>query len=191
MSESQGLVPFREPGAVLNWEQSVQFAKAAALSKLYKGVDTAAQALIRIQMGRELGLGPAAAIKNIFPSGESIGFAAGFVAALVKKSRRYNYEIIEHTNEVCTIRFFEYDEPCGESRFTMEDARRAGLTKKDIWAKYPKALLFSRAITQGVRWYAPDVLHGYVAYTPDEVGLDPAPDDVIDAEVVEKAANNQ
>jgi hypothetical protein len=52
----------------------------------------------------------------------------------------------------------------------MKDAAAAGLTNKDNWKKYPRNMLFARAISNGQKWYAPDVYNGVTVYTPDEMG---------------------
>ena len=41
----------------------------------------------------------------------------------------------------------------------------------DNWRKYPKNMLFARAISNGVKWHCPDVMNGQPVYTPDEMGL--------------------
>ena len=40
---------------------------------------------------------------------------------------------------------------------------------KDNWKNYPKAMMFARAISNGVRTYCPDVFSGMLVYTPDEL----------------------
>lgn len=56
-----------------------------------------------------------------------------------------------------------------ESSFTSEDAKRAGLTGKDNHAKYPRDMMFHRALTRGARESCPEVFFGAV-YTPEELG---------------------
>lgn len=40
---------------------------------------------------------------------------------------------------------------------------------KNNWKNYPKAMLFARCISNGVRTYCPDVFSGMLVYTPDEL----------------------
>jgi hypothetical protein len=49
-------------------------------------------------------------------------------------------------------------------------AERAGLLKNPTWKAYPEAMLFSRALTAGMRTHCPDALGGHPAYTPEELG---------------------
>jgi hypothetical protein len=52
----------------------------------------------------------------------------------------------------------------------MDDAGLAGLAGKDNWKKYPKNMLFARAISNGQKWFVPDAFNGATVYTPDELG---------------------
>lgn len=51
--------------------------------------------------------------------------------------------------------------------WTIEDAKRAGLTNNDNWRKYPRQMLSARVISEGVRATYPSVVSGL--YTPEEV----------------------
>src|SRR5690606_375368 len=59
----------------------------------------------------------------------------------------------------------------------------AGVAGRGPWKSYPKAMLFARALSQGVRWHCPDVLGGTTAYVPEELGAQVDADgNVIDVE---------
>jgi hypothetical protein len=73
------------------------------------------------------------------------------------------------TDAACEIVFFENGSECGRSRFTLEDARRAGTKNLE---KFPKNMLFARAMSNGVRWHCPDVTGSGPVYTPEELGAD-------------------
>lgn len=40
---------------------------------------------------------------------------------------------------------------------------------KDNWKNYPKAMMFARCVSNGVRSYCPDVFSGMLVHTPDEL----------------------
>ena len=103
--------------------------------------------------------------------------SANLLAALVKRHPRYDYRVADHSDTTCRIEFLQDGEVSGVSEFTLEDARKAGLGGNQTWKRYPSALLFARALTQGVRWYAPDVTSS-AAYTPEELGGDAEPEPV-------------
>lgn len=141
-----------------------------------------AQAIVKIQAGLELGLPPVYSMQNINMIRNRLTGSANLLAMLVKKSGRYNYRVAEHNETKCSIKFFESENgkwiEVGESTFTMDDAKRANLIKPDSgWAKYPRAMLFSRAISQGARLYCPDAIGG--VYTDEEIRtIPPRPDDI-------------
>lgn len=51
--------------------------------------------------------------------------------------------------------------------WTLEMAKRAKLTGKEVWTQYPRAMLRARVISEGIRTVFPGVLAGM--YTPEEV----------------------
>ena len=172
-------------------------AKAFSASGYFKDARDAAQAAVKIMAGQELGIPPVAAMTGIVIVKEKVTLSANMMAALVKSSGRYNYRVVQHTDSICEIAFFEGGQQVGTSSFSMDEAKRANLSGAN-WTQYPKAMLFARAMTQGVRWYCPDVLSGIAAYTPEELGesatveelpsveVDAATGEVIEAEVVEQ-----
>jgi hypothetical protein len=57
--------------------------------------------------------------------------------------------------------------PIGVSSFTIKDAEIAGLAGKEgqnaaMYRKYARNMLFSRAISNGMNWYCPDLLRSAV-----------------------------
>jgi hypothetical protein len=133
---------------------------------------SASQLEARIWIGVARNIDPATACGNIgFARGKPT-FTAALQAALLARSTRYGYEIEEIGDQRAAIRFSRDGKLVGVSSFTIEEAKRAGLTAKTVWQAYPGDLLFARAMTRGIRRYAPDVLVGSAAYTPEEVGED-------------------
>lgn len=131
-----------------------------------KSVDDAA---IKILYGVEMGLSTLQALTSLNMVQGKITLSSNLVAALIKRSGRYNYIVTEWTDERCEIQFRDNGEPIGSTSFTMLDAKRAGLLRNGGgWDKYPKAMLFARAITQGARAYCADVFVGPV-YDPEEL----------------------
>jgi hypothetical protein len=146
-------------------------ARAFKASGMFPDLQSEAQAFVKVMAGRELGIGPMASMMGINMIQGKVTLSANLMASQVKASPVYDYIVREHTAESCSIEFLQNGEVCGTSTFTMEDARRAGLVKSGgAWMKYPKALLFARTLSQGVRWYCPDVLNGSPAYVPEELG---------------------
>lgn len=152
----------------------------------------ASQAIVKVLAGRELGFGPIASMTGVNIIKGRVSLSANLIAAAIKKSKRYTFQVAKGhpTNTECSIEFFEMFngkfESLGVSLFTMEDAKRAGLAGGDNWNKYPKNMLFARAISNGAKWYCPDVFDGPI-YTPDELGavIDGETGEMIDVTPVE------
>ena len=140
-------------------------------SGFFADVRQAAQATVKVLYGQELGFGPVSSMAGIHIIKGKLALSANLIAAQIKKSNRYNYKVTKHTADECIIDFYENDEVVGTSGFSMEDAKTAKLLTSDgMFAKYPRNMLFSRAISNGARWYCPDIFGGSPVYTPDELG---------------------
>lgn len=138
-------------------------------SGFFKDARDMSQAVVRIMAGAEMGFGPFASMQGVYIIEGKPTIAAGLMASAVKRSGRYNYRVREHTDTACAIEFFEGKEGVGVSRFTLENAQAAGLTGKGPWKSYPRNMLFARAMSNGVKWFCPDIFAGPV-YTPEELG---------------------
>lgn len=157
--------------------------KAFAESGMFPDIKTAAQAVVKIQAGAEMGIPPFAAMSGIHIIQGKPTVGAGLMAANVKGSGKYDYRVIESTEKVCSIDFYQGKEKIGNSTFTIEDAKNAQTKNLD---KFPKNMLFARAISNGVKWYTPDVFSGPV-YVPEEMTA-PITEDVAHVEVVDNSA---
>lgn len=155
--------------------------KAFAESGMFPDVKTAAQAIVKIQAGQEIGIPPFAAMSGIHIIQGKPTIGAGVMASCVKGSNKYDYRVVESTEQVCSIDFYQGKEKIGNSTFTIADAKKAGTKNLD---KFPKNMLFARAMSNGVKWYTPDVFSGPV-YVPEEMTA-PITEDA-QAEVVQDA----
>ena len=140
-------------------------------SGLFSDTAQAAQAAVKILAGQELGMGPFQAMQSIHIIKGKATLAAGAMATLIKGSRKYDYRISEKTPDICRIEFFQLSgsgqyESLGESAFTVADARRQGTQNME---KFPANMLFNRAMSNGAKWFCPDIFGGPV-YTPEEMG---------------------
>jgi hypothetical protein len=128
--------------------------KAFAESGMFPDIKSAAQAVVKIQAGQEMGIAPFAAMSGIHIIVGKPVPGSGIIASKVKSSQKYDYKVIEHTNSKCSLDFYEGKQLLGNSTFTIEDARKAGTKNTD---KFPKNMLFARAISNGQKWFCPDV----------------------------------
>lgn len=192
---------------IQNYNDVQNVAKAMVQSGYFVDSKSLSQAVVKILAGREIGVGPFASMNGIHIIKGKPAFSANMMADRLKSSGRYNYRVTEMTEKVCTIDFYEFFngkwEKSGTSSFSFEDAKKAGTQNLD---KFPRNMLFARAMSNGVKWYCPDVMSGSTVYTPEELGavvdgegdvinLTPTrpnpepeqtePDDVIEGEIIE------
>ncbi len=143
----------------------VKMAEAFAASGMFTDAKQMGQAFVKIQAGQEIGIPPFAAMSGIHIIQGKPTLGAGLIASAIKGSGKYDYRVIEMTEKVCSINFFQGTEEIGNSTFTIEDAKKAQTKNID---KFPKNMLFARAISNGVKWFCPDVFSGPV-YVPEEM----------------------
>jgi len=178
-----------ETNAIAIYQQFDEMQRAAmALYKsgYFTDAKSEAQAVVKVMAGAELGLPPFASMTGIHIIQGKPALGANVIATLVKNDPRYNYHPSVTNEKECVIEWYENGNKTGESSFTMEEAKAAGLTGKDNWKKFPSDMLFARAITRGSRRYAPGIFGGSPIYTPEELGADVDEDGgVVVAEVVE------
>ena len=154
--------------------------KAMVASGYFKDAHDVAQAFVKIQAGAEMGLPPFASMTGIHIIQGKPTLGANVLATLIKQDGRYNYRVLELTPAICRIQFYEDGEKCGVSQFTAKDATKAGTKNMN---KFPKNMLFARAISNGAKWYAPGIFGGAPIYTPEELGASvDEGGDIIDAE---------
>ncbi len=129
-----------------------------------------AQIATKIIAGSEFGFGTFASVNGIHVIQGKPAIGAGLMATAVKRSGRYDYRVKTLTDEVCEIEFFEREggkrESLGVSTFTRADAVKAGTQNLN---KFARNMLFARCISNGIKWFCPDVFSGSV-YTPEELG---------------------
>lgn len=134
-------------------------------SGMFADIKSANQAVVKIMAGQEMGISPFQAMSGIHIIAGKPCIGAGLMASRVKASGKYNYKVLENSEKNCVIEFFEGKESIGKSSFSIEEARKAGTKNLD---KFPRNMLFARAISNGVKWFCPDIYEGPV-YVPEEM----------------------
>lgn len=129
-----------------------------------------AECAIRLMAGMEAGFSPFASATGVHIINGRPAFSSNLLAQAVRRHPDYDYRVLEKSATTCRIRFLSHGEVLGEETFTIDMAERAGLLKNPTWRSYPEAMLFSRALTAGMRTHCPDALGGHPAYTPEELG---------------------
>lgn len=148
-----------------SFQDIMSIGKAFAESGMFPDIKSAAQAVVKIQAGQELGIAPFAAMSGIHIIAGKPTVGAGIMAAKVKASGKYDYKVVQQDEKMCSLDFYQGKTKLGNSTFTIEDAKKAD-TKN--MGKFPRNMLFARAMSNGVRWFTPDIFTSPV-YTPEEM----------------------
>jgi hypothetical protein len=167
-------------------------AKVFKESGYFADVKSEAQAAVKVMAGQELGIPPFASMNGVYIVKGKTVLSATLMAGLIKKSGRYNYKTIKHTDTECELELYEkWDtawEKIGVSTFTIADATKAGLTGNPVWKSYPRNMLFARAVSNAARWFCSDVFNGpvYVEGELDEpfIAVDTTAREALSAPVV-------
>lgn len=174
IQDDQSLVTVPQ-NKMLTYQEVEQIGKAFVASGMFgRDIDRVSKAITKIMAGQELGMAPFAAMRAIHVIEGNATLSANTMAAMIKRSGRYDYEVKEKSATKCVIDFFETRggtrRKIGTETFDEEEAKAAGLLNKNNWRNYPKSMMFARCMSNGVRTYAPDVFNGMLVYTPDEMG---------------------
>jgi hypothetical protein len=161
-------------------------AKTFVDSGMFADTKQAAQAFVKIQAGQEIGLAPFASMSGINIILGKPTFGSGVIASCVKGSNKYDFKVKELSDKLCSIDFFEGKELIGNSTFTIEDAKKQSTKNLD---KFPKNMLYARAISNGQKWFCPDVFQMSV-YVPEEMP-EPITEDVQHIEIIPVATDKQ
>lgn len=161
----------REVGMIRSIDDVARVGKAMAESGYFQDAKDAAKAAVKILAGQEMGFGPFASMTGIHVIKGKPSIGANLMASAVKAHPKYDYRVKRIDNDVCVIMFYQGGEELGESSFTRQDAQAAGTQNL---GKFPRNMLFARAMSNGIKWFCPDVFVGNTVYTPDELGQDDA-----------------
>lgn len=173
MSDEKGL-------SLRNLDDVERLARIAVASS-YTACRRPEEAAFLLMTGRELGLSPMQSLRGIYVvSGKPVLSADLMVAAVRRSGLCESWRVVESTPQRCEIETLRKGETVPARRvWTMDDAKRAGLTGKGTWAAYPAAMLRHRCAADLARQEYPDVLLGL--YDPDEMDAAPAHPAVVES----------
>ncbi len=136
-------------------------------SGFFEDCKQAAQAVVKILAGSELGFPAFSSMVGIHIIKGKPAIGASLIAAAIKRSGCYDYRVLELSDRCCKIAFFEQGQQIGVSEFSAADAAKAGTQNM---GKFPRNMLFARSISNGVKWFCPNIFLGAPVYTPEELG---------------------
>lgn len=172
------------------WSMLAQIANTIALTEFVpKGLrGNKAAVMACLLFGREQGLGPMTALKEVAMVDGKPTMSAALMAAKIRAAGHSlrRREVRDNAgNLTATTAVGKRGDNGDEDTFTfsLEMAARAGLANKQNWKNYPEAMMWARAVSQLARTLFSDVFIGSV-YTAEELG---APNTDEDGQVLEAA----
>ena len=109
-----------------------------AQSGYFQDARQAAQAVVKILAGQELGLPPIASMTGINIIKGKVSLSAVAMATVLKRHGDYDYKVRRNDETGCEIEYFYKGESLGISIFTLKDADQAGIFKiNPNYKKYP------------------------------------------------------
>jgi len=173
MSQTTSLFPSQEQWGVIA-DQANMLVKTGFLPSAIKKPEQAVAIMLK---GRELGLPPMQAFSQInVIQGKPALNPEGMLALIYRNVPGTVVRYVQNDEKACVMEVTRPGHQAETFSFTMKDAGQAGLSGKDNWKKYPRAMLRSRCVSEMARALFPDAIAG-CSYTPEE--LDP------DAQVTE------
>jgi hypothetical protein len=135
------------------------------LPEAINSVDKAVTIMLK---GMELGVPMMTALQNIAVVKGKPVVQGNVMLALIQRVGG-TWQVKKQTKTECEIEFKRPGFSTYLAKFTIEDAKQAGLLYKkgDIWKLYPQLMLFWRAVAIGARTLFSDVIQGM--YIPEEL----------------------
>lgn len=169
---SNGIVKKEETGVVPADEWHSMRDQANTLIRsgfLPKAIDTPEKAIAVMLAGREIGIQPMRAIRELHVIDGKVGMSAKLMMALVyERIPGATFKIAESSDTACTVVAGRPgDDKPATFTFTLDDAKRAGLLEKDVWKKWTRDMLRNRAVSEACRAVFPDATGG--SYTHEEL----------------------
>lgn len=135
-----------------------------------------AQAAVKVMAGQELGIPPIASMMGVNIIKGKVALGAHLIASRIR-AHGYDFRILRHDNTGCEIEFLSkldvkgHRSSLGKTSFTEEDAKAAQCFS-DMYKKYPRNMYYSRAVSNGAKWFTPEIFGGTPVYTPEELGAE-------------------
>lgn len=148
------------------WKVSQRVTNTPFVPKAMQGKPEAVLACILY--GAEMGIGPMQSLNSIHVIEGRAAMSPELMRAMVAR-HGHRIDVIENSNTACEMKGVRNDTGGSATvRWTMEDAKLAGLAGKNNWKTYPRAMLMARCTSELCRILFPDIIAG-LSYTPEEI----------------------
>lgn len=157
------------------FEQAMALGKVLFDSKIYS-VDSASKAVVKIIAGAVHGFNPIASMSVMQIIQGNIVMHYSAIAGKIKAHPRYDYKVRKLDNDGCELEIFEDGESAGMSTFSQADAQAAGTgglvapgAKGNMLQRFPRNMLFARALSNAARIYCSEVFLFQPVYSEGEI----------------------
>lgn len=160
------LVGRQVAGGGYTFDELYRLAQVCHASGLFEDVADAAQAMIKIVKGQELGLPPTTAMSAFDLIKKRLFIKPWAIAAKINACGYGSYQVLEQNNERCAIAFMKKYPGRGWQdlppvAYTYAEAKAHGLVDRSPhWKASPAHMLYQRAMGRGGAMYFPELLAG-------------------------------
>lgn len=119
---------------------------------------------VALQYGDELGLSPWQAVRSVYVVNGKPSCDTNVLLGIAESNRLIDeFRVIERSDTRVIVGARRPGSAVEHtSAFSIEEAKRAGLTSKDNWQKFPADMLFARATSRLLKIVCPSVMAGLV-----------------------------
>lgn len=153
-------------------EKDAMLIGAMIQSGYFKDATSISKAVTKALIGQSMGMGLVQSMNSLYVIDGKVAMDSHAIRNTAVMAG-YTIKTLELSEQKCrlewSVRKDNKDEVLGTSEYTWDDATKAGLTEKQNWRKFPKDMLFARAITRGARMYANQAFANQPIYERDEI----------------------
>lgn len=153
-------------------EKDAMLLGAMYASGYFKDMTSLSKAITKALIGQSMGMGLVQSMNSLYVIDGKVAMDSHAIRnTAVMAGYTIKTITLDATKAVLewSVRKDGKDEVLGTSEYTWEDATKAGLVDKQNWRKFPKDMLFARAITRGARMYANQAFANQPIYEREEL----------------------
>lgn len=140
-------------------------------------LNTPEKVLVAMFKCQELGLPPLEGMAGMAVINGKVTLQGNLILAMINRSGKAKQISVKDSETKCEVTMSRRDyENTYTFSFTLDDAKKANLTNKQVWKEYQKTMLKWRAVSGCARVVFPDIIGGL--YTPEEMAS------ITDAEII-------
>lgn len=129
------------------------------------GIKSVGAAIMKVAYGVDLGLSPTEALQWVYSAKGKFGLESNAIANAIANHPHYDFEILEHNEQKCTVQILWDGKPKKNSRgqdvepvtFNFSQAVEMGVSNNKPWKVDRLMMLFYKAISRAYKLHCRDV----------------------------------